>query len=598
MPPGAPDAEGDHPRPQLRRDEWLSLDGPWRFAFDDADRGRSERWHDRGNDAAFDREITVPFPPESSASGIGDTGYHPVVWYRRRFRAAPRPGHRWLLHFGAVDHEADVWVDGRHVMRHSGGYTAFEADVTDALDDTDGHEVVVRAHDDPLDVEQPRGKQDWEPRPHVVWYHRSTGIWRTVWLERVGDTHVTDLGWAFDLAAGSVTASVELTGAVPAGATVDVTLRHHGVELGAARVRTVGRRASVAVVVPALLNGQAREPYLWSPENPVLLDAEVTVTADGATTDRVSGYVGLRTVAARDRRFWLNGRPYDVRAVLEQGYWPQSLYTPPDVTAMRREVELIRDLGFNAARVHQKVEDPRFLHWADRLGLLLWAEMPSAYAFTSGAVPRVMAEWLEAVRQQRGHPSVVTWVPLNESWGVQDVATDPAQQAFSRALADATRAVDPSRPVISNDGWEHQNSDILGVHDYEGDDRVLATTYRDAASRTTLLTGSGPTGRRLLVGEATYRDQPVMLTEFGGIEFQPGERRDDGWGYTSADEADDWVARIARLHRAVRDSDLLAGSCYTQLTDTLQETNGLCTADRRPKAPIEVLRSAITGRPS
>jgi hypothetical protein len=296
-------------------------------------------------------------------------------------------------------------------------------------------------------------------------------------------------------------------------------------------------------------------------------------------------------------RFVLNGRPYDVRAVLEQGYWPDSGFTPPSVTAMRDEVELIRSLGFNAARLHQKVEDPRFLYWADRLGLLLWAEMPSAYAYSAASASGLLTGWLEAVRQQRNHPSVVTWVPLNESWGVQDLATDAAQRAFARAIADATRAVDPTRPVISNDGWEHASSDIVGIHDYDADAAALAHRYADAAALDRLLEGAGPAGRPLFVGGAGYLGQPVMLTEFGGIAFQPGEARADGWGYTAARDAGEWTRAIAALYDALRGSTVLAGTCYTQLTDTRQETNGLCTADRRPKAPVETLRRAVLGEP-
>ena len=213
---------------------------------------------------------------------------------------------------------------------------------------------------------------------------------------------------------------------------------------------------------------------------------------------------------------------------------------------------LIRDLGFNAARLHQKVEDPRLLAWADRLGVLLWAEMPSAYAYTPEAAQRLLGEWLEAVRQQRNHPSVVTWVPLNESWGIQDVATDKAQQALARALADATRAVDPGRPVISNDGWEHQGSDILGVHDYEGNGPVLAASYAGADARRRLLFGVGPAGRRVLIGDARDEGQPIMLTEFGGIDLRSAATGADGWGYTSARDEDDWIDRIAALYDAVR----------------------------------------------
>jgi beta-galactosidase/beta-glucuronidase len=590
-----PDPEGAYPRPQLVREQWNSWDGPWRFAFDDDDRGTRERWHAAGSTGAFDHDIVVPFPPESRASGIDSGGYHPVVWYRRTMRLTAKPGRRTLLHFGAVDHGADVWVDGQHVGRHEGGYVAFTLDITDALRAGDDHDVVVRAHDDPTDLRLSRGKQDWELQPHVVWYRRSTGIWRSVWTEEVAAQHVTGLAWSFDLAAARVVAEIELS-ASPANDTVAaVELRLGDVVLGSGTAVAAGRRVATAIDVPALRNGQARDQLLWSPDNPVLVDAAISIDVGGQTSDEVTSYLGLRTVAAADGHFLLNGRPYPLRSVLEQGYWPESLYTPPSVDAMRREVELIRELGFNAARVHQKVEDPRLLAWADRLGVLLWAELPSAYEYSANGAAGLMSEWLEAVRQQCNHPSVVTWVPMNESWGIQDVATDPAQQAFARALADATRAVDPTRPVISNDGWEHQNSDIIGVHDYEGDGRALAATYAVDNARERVLAGIGPAGRRMLVADSRDRGQPIMLSEFGGIDYQPREARDDGWGYTSARDEDDWIDRVAALYDAVRSSPVLVGSCYTQLTDTAQETNGLCTADRQPKAPVARIYRAVTG---
>ena len=595
MPPSAPDEPEIHPRPLLARPGWQSLDGPWAFAYDDDDRGVAAHWYARDERGPFTRTIVVPFPPESAASGIADTGYHPVVWYRRALRVERSPGRRVLLHLGAVDHDASVWVDGQHVGDHHGGYTAFALDVTDALAPGAEHELVVRAHDDPHDSTVPRGKQDWELEPHDVWYHRSTGVWRTVWWEEVPEQHVAALQWSVSLAEASVTADVELARPPAPGTTVTVRLRHAGTVLATVGVAAADRSVRVVAALPALAHGQARAAYLWSPEHPELVDASVAVEHDGVTVDAVTSYVGVRTVGTGDGRFLLNGQPYEVRAVLEQGYWPDSLYTPPSPTALRDEVALIRSLGFTAARVHQKVEDPRFLYWADRLGLLLWAEMPSPYRSSPAGAQRLLGEWLDAVQQQRSHPSVVTWVPLNESWGVQDLADDDAQRALARALAEATRALDPSRPVLSNDGWEHQCSDIVGLHDYDGDPVVLARRYADDEAVERLLEGVGPARRPVFVGGARHRGQPVMVTEFGGIAFQPQAARADGWGYTSAHDADEWVRAVTALYDALRASTALAGTCYTQLTDTRQETNGLCTADRRPKAPLEAIRRAVTG---
>lgn len=594
--------DGSYPRPQLVRPGWADLDGPWAFRHDDADEGLDAGWARGLPDA---QEIRVPFPPESPASGVAATGFHPVVWYSRVIGPAElaAAGHgserpRVLLHLGAVDHHASVWVDGALVGQHEGGHTPFSVDVTACVAGGGEHVVVVRAHDDPHDAAQPRGKQDWHERPHAIWYHRTTGIWQTVWLEAVPRTSVEHLRWLPAGPAG-VDLTVRLRGPVPPGARVRVALRleERDEDLGTLEVDATGPRVQVTVPLPRQRHGQAEDELTWSPEHPRLVDATVTLLGPGgATLDAVASYLGVRSVRAGHGAFWLNERPYDVRSVLNQGYWPESHLAAPTREALRREVELIQELGFNACRVHQKIEDPRFLYWADRLGLLVWGEAPAAYEFSPTAVSRFTREWLEAVDRDVSHPSVVTWVPVNESWGIQHVVDDPAQQAYCRALSDLTRALDPSRPVVSNDGWEQQDTDILTVHDYEGDGAVLGATYRDEAARRRVVDGVAPSGHLQLVAGARDTGQPLMLTEFGGISYQPGAVREDGWGYTAATDADDWVARVAALYDGVRASSVLAGTCWTQLTDTMQETNGLLTADRQPKAPVAEIRAAVTGR--
>jgi beta-galactosidase/beta-glucuronidase len=583
--------DGTYPRPLLVRADWTSLDGEWSFAADDDDTGLALGWW-RPGAQAFDRTILVPFPPESVASGIGDHGRHPVVWYRRTISADRASGLRTLVHFGAVDQEAQVWVDGRSVGGHRGGQTAFSVDVTDALDDGDEHELVVRAFDDPDDPAVPRGKQDWLPEPHAIWYRRSTGIWRSVWLERVPPQRVDRLDWTSDPTRGTVTARIALAQPAEQGLAVRVRIASDDEPLAGVTVDAVGREVLVTLELPALRNAQERERLLWSPEHPVLLDARVEVLAGERTVDLVDSYVGVRSVGVGRGAFLLNGRPYFVRSVLEQGYWPDSQFTPPSVGALREEVEHILALGFTAARIHQKVEDPRFLFWADRLGLLIWAETAAAYGFSPRAAARLTAEWTEIVEQQRNHPSVVTWVPVNESWGVQDIATEPAQQQLAQALASLTRALDPTRPVISNDGWEHVDSDILSVHDYTTDGAALRANWADETAVAAARRGFGPAGRAIdAAGPGTPPDAPLMITEFGGIAYAAAGT----WGYAvvTSDEAFDGT--VAALFDALRASPLLAGFCYTQLTDTMQESNGLLTADRRPKLPIARLRAIVTG---
>ncbi|MCM3695669.1 glycoside hydrolase family 2 protein [Microbacterium oleivorans] len=581
--------DGTYPRPQLMRTAWADLCGTWSFAHDDADSGIESGWPASG---VAQRDILVPFPPESSASGIADTGMHRVVWYSRDLTDADltaarhESGRRLLLHFGAVDYRCHVWVDGALVGSHEGGHTPFTLDVTHVA--RAGARVVVRVEDDPLDISQPRGKQDWREDPHVIWYHRTTGIWQPVWLESVPPLHVRALRWTTDPRVGTVTADIELSERPVAGVSVEIDLSLDGRPLATARAVVTESELTVVLALAELRNGQSYEELLWSPEHPRLLDAEVRVGEDA-----VASYLGIRTAHVARGRFWLNDRPYYVRSVLNQGYWPGSHLAAPSAQALREEAELIRAMGFNATRVHQKFEDPRFLLAADQLGLLIWGEAPGTYAFTQTAIERTTREWLDVVRRDVSHPSIVTWVPLNESWGVQHIASDPRMQHFARALVSLTKALDPTRPVVSNDGWEQVDTDIVAIHDYEWRPDVVQRRYATDADVRRLMDTVGPAGRALILS-GDVSDAPVMLTEFGGISFDT-ESAENAWGYSTATSPDDFAERFEGLMAAVHASEALAGFCYTQLSDTLQETNGLVTEDRTPKIPLDRIRAAITG---
>ena len=585
-----------HPRPQLTRERWTDLCGRWSFAFDDRDVGVEAGWPERTD--PFDRSILVPFPPESRASGVGDPAPHPVVWYRRTFRVAPEErGERLLLHFGAVDYRARVWVNGRQVAEHEGGHTPFSADVTPVLRPGDAEQVVVvRAEDRPDDLAQPRGKQDWQPEPHRIWYHRTTGIWQPVWLEPVPAVSIAAVRWTPDLDRGMLGVEVRLNAVPPRPLRLRLRLSLRGASLedDAWIVARAETRRAVALELGEL--AMERDRVLWSPRYPNLIDAELALLDGDRVVDEVRSYVGLRSAGFANGRFLLNGRPYYPRLVLSQNYWPESHLAAPDAGALRREAEMVKSLGFNGVRIHQKVEDPRFLHWCDRLGLLVWGEMANAYVFSATAAERLTREWLEVLRRDYSHPCVVTWVPINESWGVPGLPNDPAQQAFVRGLYHLTRALDPTRPVIGNDGWEHVVSDVWGIHDYALDGDTLRERYGSSESVERTLREVQPAYRSIALPDAHRAGEPVMLTEFGGISYapDPGERW-HGYGTVSTTEA--FLARYRDLVEAVLDSPAISGFCYTQLADTEQETNGLLTADREPKLDPEAVR-AITGRVS
>ncbi|MBA8846777.1 glycoside hydrolase family 2 protein [Microcella alkalica] len=588
-------ARDSHPRPRLIRSRWVSLDGEWEFALDPGGDGLEGGWW-RG-DVSLEGRITVPFPPESPASGIGDLGPHRVLWYRRLLTSddLAGAGERLVLHFGAVDYRASVWVEGQLVAEHEGGHTPFSADLSRCLPElAAGAAIVVRAEDDARDTAQPRGKQDWEDEAHVIWYSRTSGIWQPVWLERTPRTAIASVDLDSDLGAGTITAVVRLTRTPASTGELAIELRHDDVVLASGSVRADRDEIRMTLELPAMRNGQAYESLLWSPEHPRLIDAAVTLRADGAA-DAVLSYVGLRRIGWHGGRFLLNDRPHRVRAVLAQNYWPESHLAAPSAEALRREVELIRELGFTTARVHQKIEDPRFLYWADRLGLMVWAEAPSAYDFSPTAVARSTREWIEAVARDRSHPCVVAWVPLNESWGIQHIAHDERQRDFAEALYRLTKALDATRPVISNDGWEHATSDLLTLHDYTMDPERLAQSYATSAAIEAAVVGVGPAGRRVIApGSSPVPGAPIIVSEFGGVTWAPGSAEGDGtWGYAVAHSTEEFERHLTALIQALDSSEHLAGWCYTQLTDTMQEANGLLDEQRRPKLPMETLRRII-----
>ncbi len=594
-PAGAPDAAPDvprpeYPRPRLRRERWHNLNGPWAFGFDDDDRGIAERWY-AGSAAHLDRRITVPFCYQSELSGIDDRTPHDVVWYARPLPdVRTSPDERLLLHFGAVDHRATVWVDGHRVAEHEGGHTPFSADVTDALSDTDTHEVVVRAEDPYLDLTIPRGKQYWRERPDGIFYTPTTGIWQTVWLEPVAPLRLDRVQLTPDVDAASVTLDLAVTGP-PEGAAVHVAVSYDGLTLvdDLVRLTDCAFERSYSVLPPSgavdAYIGDEQGIALWRPDDPCLYDVHLEVLdRDGARIDAVDTYFGMRKIAVRDGWIELNNRPFYQRLVLDQGYFPRGLLTAPTDADLRRDIELAKALGFDGARKHQKVEDPRWLYWADRLGFLVWSEMPSVYRWSGAGVSRVVATWQEVIERDRSHPCIVAWVPVNESWGVPRQRTDPRHLSLVLALHHLTHALDATRLVIANDGWEHAVGDVLTIHDYS-DATTLSQRYGSLESAL----ASQPQGRPIFVGTHGYVSQPILLSEFGGISL---EGDPDSWGYDVVTDGEGLRKQYTDLVGAVVSSPILQGFCWTQLTDIEQEANGLLTFDRRPKADLDALRSA------
>lgn len=572
---------GEHPRPDFRRETYASLNGVWRFSYDDEDKGLQQKWYLPGKE--FPLAITVPFCYQSRMSGLGSEEAHSILWYRRGFMVPDEMrGKRLLLRFGAVDWACRVFLNGVEVGNHTGGYTPFAVDISLALREGE-NDLCVRV-EDPPDVTQPRGKQYWDSGVMGCWYTPSSGIWQSVYLEAVGDIYLQRLHVRPDIDRHQALVLLSLNRIPDRPVLFTFTLSYEDRFL---RTYTLhAREKDIRFPMDMQIDGLIEGILWWTPEEPRLYDLKVSLSLDGVEEDTVNSYFGMRKVELRDGHILLNGRPLYQRLVLDQGYWPDSLLTPPSDEAIREDIEWTKRFGYNGARKHQKIEDPRYYYWADRLGLLVWGELPSAYAFSHDSVRRLSDTMLEFIDRDYNHPCIIAWVPLNESWGVNRILTDANQQAFSRMLYQLCKAADGTRLVSANDGWEQTTTDICAIHDYTASGEDLAIHF---ASREQVEAIGADVRLAWAFGEVPTGREAFMVTEYGGIAFsvlgaQGSIGGMDTWGYhDKVDSEEAFFARFDSATSAIRALPYCRGYCYTQLTDVMQEVNGLLTPDRKPK---------------
>lgn len=583
----------EYPRPQLQRERWLNLNGVWRYEFDDKDVGRRREWQ-RTTAAELESTggplagtIVVPFCPESALSGVGDASFHRVAWYGRTVRTPEHSAdERVLLNFGAIDYWAEVWINGEFAGCHEGGHAPFSVDVSGYLTQT-VDTVVVRAEDPGDDPTIPRGKQDWKEQPSSIFYNRSTGIWQTVWMEIVDSLHVELLRLTPDLDAGAIEVDIRLKGWQP-GTHVRVSCSLDGEQAGAASQLAAGPDLRTAIVL------DKSRIESWSPSSPTLYDLTIEVVDDGGhVRDLVGSYFGMRKIEVVGDELRLNGKSVFLRLVLDQGYWPDGLFTAPSDDALRQDIELAMGMGFNGARKHQKPEDPRWLYWADRLGFLVWGEMANAYSFSHDSVMRTIREWAGIVERDYNHPCLIAWVPINESSGCRPLADDQRSWAgtfaahYPTTIYHLTKTLDPTRPALSNCGAEHTFSDFCTIHDY----RDAAALARRVSSLEDLL-ASPPGVPPVFADGYAYTGQPIFVSEYGGIFTA----RLDDFSYAFASDPEDLAKKLEELTSVLLASPIVAGFAYTQLADTAHEQNGLLTADRKPKIPLERVNAIVTSR--
>lgn len=554
------------------------------FRFDDADQGLSNGWHD-GRE--FERSILVPFPYQTELSGINDRNIHEVVWYARSIEV-PEEWSRssdLLLHFGAVDYACTVWVNGQEVGHNQGGHVPFDFDIAPYIQ-SGTNRLTIRV-EDRQDPQQPRGKQSYTGLPEGIDYYCTTGIWQTVWLEPVPSIRIDELRIT-TLAHHNEVDLVVYLHAPSCAWRIEVEVSEEG--------RVVARAEDKTAVATGHLRMTIPYAKLWSPESPHLYDLRIRLYDGEELLDEVRSYVGMRSIELRDGKLLLNGKPTYLKLVLDQGFWPQSYLAAPSDEALQTDIGWIKMFGFNGARKHQKLEDPRWLYWCDRLGLLVWEEMPNAREWSPQAEERLSAEWERAVRRDYNHPCIIAWVPVNESMGFPGLGHEhPGQYAFIERMVTVTRRLDSTRPVIDNDGWEHTDTtDICAIHDYTPTSAQLQQRYgetlRSGELPPTVWIGEKP----LFARGSKYRGQPIVLSEIGGFltlpQDTPEDKRDLLYQfYSSFNDPEQFLEMYRDLMDGISSLKFLAGFCYTQLTDIEQEINGLLSYDRRPKVPPELI---------
>ena len=580
MPETQPRSE--HPRPQFQRNTWLNLNGTWNFAIDSGKSGEAKGWPQ--NPAELDCAITVPFCPESSLSGIQNTDFMPSVWYHRTLDIPDEwTDKRVLLHFGAVDYHCKAWINGRLIGQHYGGSSSFTYDITDAL--TSGaNNLVVCANDDTRSGDQPSGKQCPDLYSRGCHYTRVTGIWQTVWLEAVPKSRIETVRIVPDLDSSRFVLTPTFKNA------------HRGHTF---RAVLLNGKEEVAVSTMPATSGAAmslriKNPQPWSPANPHLYDLRFELRDGDTTIDTVNSYAGLRKFHIEGHKFYLNNTPIFLRLVLDQGFYPDGIWTAPSDEMLKGDIEKSLAVGFNGARLHQKVFEERFHYWADKLGYLTWGEYCD-WGMNFGSPQSIhnqQREWREIVQRDLNHPSILAWTPYNET---RRGATNHFE-AHRRAVQetyDLTRALDPSRPCHDTSGYVHVCTDIYTVHDYEQDPVKFKATYAPVSPD-----DWENTPIRFPELNVPYQGQPYVVDEYGGtwwdpnaVETEQDADRKSSWGYGKRPtDIEEVYHRIEKLTAILLNHPNIAGYCYTQLTDIEQEQNGIYTYDRREKFDAKRLK--------
>lgn len=573
----------EYPRPQFQREQWCNLNGEWDFAVDNERKGLENGWTSA---SSLEDKIIVPFAPESSLSGVGHTDFITAVWYRREVEVpASWSGKKILLNFGAVDYKCSVYIDGERVGLHAGGTSSFSFDITSKVKAGGKFNLVVYAEDDTRSGVQPLGKQSTRRESHGCFYTRTTGIWQTVWMEAVAPTGLRRVKIIPDVDNSQFVFMPEYYDLAD-GQSLTVVLSDGGKKVAS---KTVTAAGASSVVLPV------KKPKLWWPESPFLYDVKFIVKdKDGNTVDEVSSYAGLRKFHIEGRRMFLNNEPFYLRTVLDQGFYPDGIWTAPSDEALRADIELSKKAGFNGARLHQKVFEERFHYWADKLGYVTFGEASDwgCNRANPAAAYALVREWVDNVNRDFNHPSIIGWTPMNEAWGVKPLDD---YLRLNEGLFNITHLMDATRPVSTASGGSSYKTDIWTVHTYEQDPAVLKAQLEFE------------NGYPKYMGQAPFKDvpysgQPYFVDEFGGIKWNPAQQTDnvrtESWGYGQAPRSlEEFYERLSGQVDAIVGNPDICGYCYTQFTDVEQEQNGIYFYDRSEKFDMNKINEIFSRRP-
>ena len=556
-----------YPRPMLTRDQWINLEGKWKFIFDDDNIGKNEEWYK--SFPSNHQDIVVPYSYHTKNSLVHDTTYHPFMWYKTELSIKKNDNEKTVLHFEAVDHYCEVYINGNLVGKHIGGYNRFSFDITSFVEKT-ANDLIIYVEDD-MSKEKPRGKQRYKKENFECWYVETSGIWKTPWIETVPQTYIEDTKYTF----GGESLLFQ-TNVIGSDGTEKIKLTIFDED-----ITLVNQFISSSECIT--LN---KEIKYWSHLDPKLYDIELEIIKDNKVIDHVKSYIGFRTIDYSTTDFKINDKSTYLKMILDQGYFNENHLTAFEYDIVQ-DLKLIQEMGFNGIRKHEKIESSIYNYYCDIFGIYNWQEMPSPYFFTEKAKENFTNEWIETVNQYYNHPSIITWVPFNESWGIFDVLTNKEEQIFTLDIYNITKKLDLTRPVVSNDGWEHTQSDIITLHNYAEYGEGLYNTYGDIKKILNNESTNPEPPKKAFAEGFSYEGQPIMLTEFGGIAFSD----DEGWGYGNAVQSvEDFIKRLESQMLSIKKMDFFKGYCLTQLTDVQQEVNGVLKEDRTPKIPISEMK--------